>query len=126
MPVVFRGWSALSDFPPPAGDWIFGFILTLLGLVLIGLPAAKLVTQREWPVALQAILLLGFGAAGGGLVAVGYVLLLGIGGGDIDLESFKALPAIALFGISPGLIVALVWTAFNFDYLANGRRTIDA
>ena len=127
IPVMFRGWSALGDWPGQLVDWIFGLILTFIGLVVFGLPAASLVSRRKWSPWTKVGALLFAGILGGALVALLYVSLLSVGaGGAIDIESLRALPYIAAFGILPGLIVAAVWMALNFDSIGNGGLRLDA
>ena len=116
-PVSLRGPQALGDFRPPLADLLFAAFFTLAGLLLIGLPSSAFVIRRRWPAAIKAASLLVAGAAGGCLVAMLYVLLILLSPDGAGLASVGVLPGFALLGALPGLVVAAVWAAINFDAL---------
>jgi hypothetical protein len=121
LPVQFRGFEALSDFPPEPADWIFGSVLTLIGVFLVGLPAAKLMSRWLIPMRIKVLLLATVGAVGGAIIAILYPTILAVSAGERHqwtIETAISLLFIASFGVLPGVLVALVWIAFNLTTLS--------
>jgi hypothetical protein len=122
LPVQFRGIEALADFPPEPADWIFGSILTLIGLLLVGLPVASLIGRQNISLRAKMLFLLATGAAGGAVVAVLFMTISSVGGrAHWTAETLPAILTIGAFGFVPGAIVALVWIGFNSRTLGRAQ-----
>ncbi|MGB7406051.1 MAG: hypothetical protein WA906_10200 [Pacificimonas sp.] len=117
---VLRGPAALTEYSFSFVDLSFAVSLTLLGLILFGLPLAAWVSTKAWSAAMSVGFLILVGACAGPVVAILCVVLLS--GGHIlsTDESFFGLPTIAMLGMGPGLIVAIVWCGLNFSDLRKG------
>ena len=126
-PILIRGLGALRDFYLTAADLVFGFVITVIGLLLIGLPTASFVMRRKWVPAVRVASLLFAGAAGGGLFAMLYVLLIVVLADGLNSDSLAGIPPLAVLGFIPGMVVAAVWIATNFNELtARTKENRDA
>jgi hypothetical protein len=104
-------------------DWVFGSLLTLLGISVIGLPAARFLQSRELPAIATGAVLIAVGVAGGGFVAVLYIFMLAVlSGGAIDVAQAGEVLAVAPFGFLPGAAVAAVWVALNSTSLSSSTK----
>lgn len=124
FPIPLRGTSVAKfiDWDVGIADWIWAFVLVVIGLLLVGLPVASFLTGRNLAGFAKAGLLLGVGAVGGCLISILYVSAFGLTSGGLDSDFAANLPGYALFGVLPGLVSALVWIVLNFDELQ--RREI--
>jgi len=112
LPAFLRGWSALGEVPDLSGI-LFGTLLTLAGLLAIGLPIASFIMRKRFPTAITVLALLVAGAVGGAVFAsVFFAAVAALGGGG-----WRGLPFMSALGLLPGLVVALAWTLINVSRL---------
>jgi hypothetical protein len=120
---VAAGWRSATEFilnDLRISDLVFGFVMSALGLLVIGVPTVSMVRRQRLSPGLMTTALAVIGTVGGGLIAILYFVLLGALGGSIEGSLSDWLTA-ATFGLLPGLIVAVVWILFNFDALRSER-----
>ena len=118
--VPFRGFGVLAEldwlFRPM--DWLWVFLLTLLGISAIVLPVSTVIQSFQIPTAGKSGALVVAGAVGGGLVAILIFFLLALLSGDArDVASSPDALGVAPYGFLPGAIGAAVWAALNFRSL---------
>jgi hypothetical protein len=116
---VAAGWRSATEFilnDLRISDLVFGFVMSALGLLVIGVPTVSMVRRQRLSPGLMTTALAVIGTVGGGLIAILYFVLLGALGGSIEGSLSDWLTA-ATFGLLPGLIVAVVWLLIKLDPL---------
>lgn len=116
---VFFGWSAAAAVPLSLVD-LYAAIGAMIGLCLVGLPAAAFARERLTSTASRVVLLAAAGLAGGALMVAGFLFLIGLFSLHLDRYFALAAAGMAPFGAVAGLVVALVWIAINFSLLKQG------
>ena len=110
------------DFSLGWADLAFGFLLSCMGMLIVGLPGAAFVQRRTIAPVARGGALIAMGAVGG--VAIALFCFFSVSfvarAGDLDLPALASLAV--RIGFLPGLIVAMIWTIVNFSELKSPVR----
>ena len=107
IPLIFRGPGAFLEFDFGFIDFVTMVFFVLIGLLFVGYPTAQFLTGTDLSMPKRIGALIIAGASGGGLIAF--------------LVSWLH-PTAALFGIISGVVSALIWALFNFDFLGHRAK----
>jgi len=109
------------DFSLGWADLAFGFLLSCVGMLIVGLPGAAFVQRRTIAPVARGGALIAMGAVGGVAIALFCFSVSFVArAGDVDLPALASLAV--RIGFLPGLIVALIWTIVNFSELKGSVR----
>ena len=112
MWIVFE--PRLNQPPVPNLETVaFSAICSAIGIAVIGIPAARMLSRRRIQPSLKLTLLLLLGTLVG--AAVGWLLMLAMLFDATPL--FDVIIVAGIAGGSAGLLTALIWWGFNPDYL---------